>query len=531
MEHIKKFMYQMTYGEYYGMKLTLTLFDVLLFFFICERLFSKFYYEKLNKIHIITCRLFTLIYIILIIYFIYLGIKNNHFLFRFYQKNKVKINDDLTLSLIQSLKENSYEKVYKIVNSPFFDKSIIDGYHYIHEAMLLHVDDKIIDLLLRRTGDWEPSINLSYIDQYNENTLFVASKNGYKNVISQLLFDIHLSNTIKKESLKTNEIKRNRLKIINNVNVNNESLFYTFINRFFYNGLQYNTHTIDLIDWFDWFILEPDLYFSKDEFFKILYKLNDRESIKLLNLNIVKKSEYINHIQNNESILTICAKNKLYNTILYLLDSKNIDLHNFVNSTNHEYNFVNIIYKNIILDEDYEDDNKSIYEIIKKLYSKKYKFYDGFVKMVLESKNKELIKIILENQINQNNDFLINKEIIKYIFTLNDYTLLYNLINKNDLIKNKYIKYLSKKVKKYNIKKINHKNIDFLNTFLQFYKKEEYIKEKECVICLENDKSHFIQCKKCKNHYHVNCLSDYFHSCKDDKCCYCRNSINFALLN
>ncbi len=84
------------------------------------------------------------------------------------------------------------------------------------------------------------------------------------------------------------------------------------------------------------------------------------------------------------------------------------------------------------------------------------------------------------------------------------------------------------KIKNYNITQININNIYFLDTYLQVNKKTKI--ENECVICLEKNKSHFLHCNKCKHHYHINCLSDYFNSCQDNKCCYCKNSENFTFI-
>ncbi len=500
---------------------------ILLFFFISERVNRNFYNKNLVKIHFTILYLIIIICVFITIFAIYFYIKDNHIFLKLNPKDKVKIDENTILSLIESLKNNSYENVEKIVNSIHFDKSIIYNYHYIHEAMLMDVNYKVINLLFTK-GNYIPNIDLHYKNQYNENTLFIAFIKTYNDVISHIFMDIILAKMNKEETLK----------IVNNVNIDNESLFYVFVTKYFYSYTNLtNSQTDELLDWF---ISHKDLYLSKEEFVNILNLHAGTPLIKVIksikNINIIKKSEYINYVKNNESILTTFAKKHLYEALLLLLDFDNLEINNYINSSNHKMNFVNIIFENMkeeTLLYDYDQEQiKYIYEIIKKLYVKKYKFHDKFVKMVLESKNKKLIKIVLENELKNNNISILDKKMIKYIFEFNDKEFMINLINKNDFIKNNYLKYICKKVKKYNVKKINQKNIDFLTTYLQFYKNDKKKKkEKECVICLETEYNNFIKCKKCKHTYHISCLTDYFNSCKDDKCCYCRNSVNFALLN
>ncbi len=499
---------------------------ILLFFFILERVNRNFYDKNVLKIHFIISWLIIILCIFITIFAIYYYIKDNHIFLKLNPKDKVKIDNTTNLSLIESLKNNSYENVKKIVNSKHFDKSIIYDYHYIHEAMLMNVDYKVINLLFTK-GNYIPNIDLHYENQYNENTLFVAFKKTYNDVISHIFMDIVLAKMNKKETLK----------IVNNVNIDNESLFYVFITKYFYSYSNLtNSQSDELLDWF---VSHKDLYLSKEEFVNIL-NLHSKIKLtniiqKIKNINIIKKNEYINYFKNNESILTIFAKRHLYEALLLLLDINNLEINNYINSSNHKMNFVNIIFENMKepnYDLFYDDRNIYICEIIKKLYVKKYKFHDEFIKMVLESKNKEFIKIVLENELKNNNVSILNKKMIKYIFEFDNNEFIINLIHKNDFIKNNYLKYICKKVKKYNVKKINQKNIDFLTTYLQFYKNDKKKKkEKECVICLETEYNNFIKCKKCKHTYHISCLTDYFNSCKDDKCCYCRNSVNFALLN
>ena len=79
---------------------------ILLFFFILERANRNFYDKKLVKIHFMISYLIIIICVFMMIFAIYYYIKGTHILLKLNPKDKVKIDDTTTLSLIESLKND-----------------------------------------------------------------------------------------------------------------------------------------------------------------------------------------------------------------------------------------------------------------------------------------------------------------------------------------------------------------------------------------------------------------------------------------